>query len=209
MKWDEVYLISFSHNFGLINPDDDIVTVTADPIRMRYSIPPENCYSLNRVVGRRNTEFQDNVHFKYKDIYPNCINSKKMARTKLIIVGHEATFTKNFTPINFSRLIYFCGAENISYITFKCCNIGNSNYLTTLRQLLPEVKLFSAYKGTIRPYFRKKNGELVVSIRLTESFIEGFLFSNFGKKLPDSFRRQIVLGKNYKASFFSGTKYIY
>lgn len=203
MNWEHVFLISFPNNYGLIKPDDDIVTVTSDAMRLRYSIPQENCYSMNKVFGRRNTSFQ------YNDISRNCIKAKKTEKTKLIIVGHASTFMKCFTPFYFSKLIQFCGAQNVSYITFKSCNIGNTNYLITLRELLPDVQLFSAYKGEVAPNFSKVSGETKFSIRLRNNYIENFLYQRYGKKIPDMFRREIVLGKKYNQSFFKDTKYFY
>ena len=202
MQWDNIYLLSFPPNNGLLESYEDIVTITSDAMYIRYSIKPENCYSLNRVTGKQGID----ILGKYSDIYKDCMKTEGKL-TKLIVVGHYDTFSKFLVPYRFAELITFCGAQSVTYISFKVCNIGKTDYLHNLRDYLPKIQLFSGYKDTIVPNYSNKKEKTKYSIRLGDNVIENFLHKVYGGKLPDFFRRQIVLGRAYNADHFIGTKY--
>ncbi|HAK4778372.1 TPA: hypothetical protein H2C15_004735 [Salmonella enterica] len=202
MKWDNIFILSFNQNNGLLKSHEDIVTITSDAMIMRYFIKHQNCYSLNRV-----TRIQDaDILGEYYDIYKDCMKTDGEL-TKLVVVGHYETFNKLFTPYRFAELIRFCGAQSVTYISFKVCSLGETDYLYKLRDYLPGVHLFSGYKGSITPDYFCKNKKIKYSIRLTDNVAERVLHKISGEKLPDVFRRTVIFGHSYNPAFFLGTKY--
>ncbi|MBU5388681.1 hypothetical protein [Citrobacter cronae] len=185
MKWDEVFIIIFPENAGLDEYGCDPVIVAAEAMIARYNIKHENCFSLNRVMDS-----------PFHDISANCMKVLNSKKTKLIVVSHREKLIKMFTPDKFATLIKFCGGEEISYITFKSCNIGRDDYLDKLKELLPKVGLFSAYKHEVFLHTKINKSKISYCIRADNS-IESYL-DYINLKLPDLMRKKIVKGVNYR-----------
>ncbi|ENF3520427.1 hypothetical protein ACX1HT_22225 [Yersinia enterocolitica] len=158
----------------------------------RYNINSKNIINI-RVIN-------ENGGFTGKELSNVTIDDK------LIVISHaDSKFLRApgiglISPFGFVELLSDLGLEAVGIISFKCCNLGASSYLSEIKEeLFFDIKVgyMSAYKRSAVTIFGHEGVGFVDSmIRL----VSGGLL-----KLPDKWRVKFVSG-NCETKKYSGKR---